>query len=144
MPERSSEVARSQIARANGIRLRNLLLAHERWLTSEQVAALMHTDADPEAYTKDLRARRMLMGARYQQQYLHPAVQFDATGRTLTRLQELLAVLPNSGSGWTSMFWFFQPTGRLNVRRPADLFAIAPEAVIAAARADFEGGLNDW
>jgi hypothetical protein len=52
----SSEVARttSQIARTNGIRLRNLLLAHERWLTSEQVAALTRTDADPEAYTGDL------------------------------------------------------------------------------------------
>jgi hypothetical protein len=65
-------------------------------------------------------------------------------GRPVPRLQELLAVLPNSGSGWASMFWLFQPTGRLNVRRPADVFAMDPEAVIAAARADFKDDPDGW
>jgi len=146
MPQQRSELPSdlASEARANGILLRSRLLAHERWLTSEQVAALMHTDADPEGYTRDLRSRGLLMGAEYRKQYWHPAFQFDAAGMLLPRLQELTALLPKSGNCWSAMFWMFQLTTDLDCRRPADVLEVDMAAVIAVARRDFVGDPDGW
>ena len=80
LPELPSDLASE--ARANDILLRSRVLAQERWLTSEEVSALMHTEVDPDpmAYTRDLRSRGLLMGAEYRKRCWYPAFQFDAAG----------------------------------------------------------------
>jgi len=46
--------------------------------------------------------------------------------------------------GWAAALWLFAPTRKLDGARPADIFQANPEAVIDAARRDFEGDDADW
>ena len=104
----------------------------------------MHTDVDPEAYTRALRSCGLLMGAEYRKQYWHPAFQFDGAGTLLPRLQEQTALLPKSGNCWAAMFWMFQLTTDLDCMRPADVLAADAEAVLAAARRVFTADSGGW
>ena len=59
-------------------------------------------------------------------------------------MKTLLAVLPKDRSGWRQAFWLFQRHAQINGARPADLFRWDPEAVIKAARSDFEVSDEWW
>jgi len=60
------------------------------------------------------------------------------------KLNALLAKLPDEDHGWASALWLFSPTRKLDGARPADIFQANPDAVIDAARRDFEGDDTDW
>lgn len=127
---------------------RDELLAQECWLTGPQVAERSggrNVESNPYEYASRLRRERRLFGARFRGSYRYPAFQFDPdTGEPHAGLAELLALLPPSNDGWTAAFWLFQPTGRLQGARPADVIAQDAGAVIDAARRDFQGDDADW
>ncbi|MFM2289330.1 MAG: hypothetical protein RL684_2473 [Pseudomonadota bacterium] len=123
------------------LQLRDKLLTTERWVTSETLARRAGVDVDPDTYAAERRRKGTLLGVRYQDGYLHPSRQFlPRSADTLPRFNELLSVLlPYMDDQWLVLFWFFQATGRLGGRSPAEAFPDDPDKVIAAARADFEG-----
>lgn len=124
---------------------RDWLIAHERWLTSEDIAkrargTLVESNKDQYAY--QLRQSGQVLGVRHQRKRLHPACQFrEVDGRLepLPIMKSLLALLPADDSGWDQALWLFQPTGRLDGARPADVLATRPEDVLDAAKKDFHG-----
>jgi hypothetical protein len=124
---------------------RDWLIAHERWLSSEDIAkgargTLVESNKDQYAY--QLRQSGQVLGVRHQRKRLHPACQFrEVDGRLepLPIMRSLLAVLPADDSGWDQALWLFQPTGRLDGARPADVLATRPEDVLDAAKKDFHG-----
>lgn len=131
-PPKSRRPSPNEAAQAAGVLLRERLIAHENWLTAEQVAS----------HIKNLCDRKMLFKVRYKNQDLFPAAQFDSQGMPFPRLRELLAVLPKEG--WSGVFWLFQPTGHLGGQRPIDVLPRDIEAVVEAARSDFEGNPESW
>lgn len=127
---------------------RDWLIAHERWLSSEDIAkgargTLVESNKDQYAY--QLRQSGQVLGVRHQRKRLHPECQFrEVDGRLepLPIMKSLLEVLPDDGSGWDQALWLFQPTGRLDGARPADVLATRPEDVLDAAKKDFHGDLG--
>lgn len=119
---------------------RDELLASEPWLDYKKVAHLARgalVESNGSEYASRLRRERRLLGAKVRGAYQHPAFQFGADGAVLPDMAKVLAILPKDDSGWASTFWFFQPSGVLDGRRPADVFREDPGAVIRAAEMDF-------
>ena len=127
---------------------REELLKSERWLGSAEVAEQASgqiLDGNPDQYASRLRREQQLFGVRLGGQYLHPAFQFlPESGVPHPRLNALLAKLPDEDHGWAAALWLFAPTRKLDGARPADIFQANPDAVIDAARRDFEGDDADW
>lgn len=126
---------------------RDRLLQSETWLSCDEVA-IRTSDGivgnDPEQHIRKLRSEGRLFGVRFKGKYLHPDFQFDAQGRLMPEVKDLLDVLPTGGTNWNLAFWVFQPTGALNGRRPADVFRQNPDRVVAVARKDFLGDRERW
>ena len=102
-------------------------------------------DSNPDQRASRLRREKQLFGVRLGGQYLHPAFQFlSESGEPHPKLNALLAKLPDEDHGWAAALWLFAPTRKLDGARPADLFQANPDAVIDAARRDFEGNDSDW
>lgn len=67
---------------------------------------------------------------------VYPAFQFAADGRLHPVVSEVLTRFAVSDmSAWQAALWFTRPTGWLQDRRPVDLLATEPDAVLLAARA---------
>lgn len=136
---RSSELARNR---------RNDLLTQERWISSQEAAEQARgrtVESNPYEYASRLRREQRLFGARFSGRYLYPAFQFlPDTGEPHPALRDLIPLLPDSNDGWTAAFWLFEPSGRLQGARPADVFAEDPAVVIAAAQRDFQGDDESW
>lgn len=138
---RSDDAAAFQQA----VQRRDHLVASEKWLSSEQIAlqargAVVESNKDQYAY--QLRQTGQILGVRHARKRLHPACQFhEVNGRLepLPVMKRLLERLPKDDTGWDQAFWLFQPTGRLDGQRPADVLATRPDDVIAAAEKDFHG-----
>jgi hypothetical protein len=120
-------------------RVRDRLLAGESWLISKQIGSAMREPAADE-YTRRLRSERRLFGVRYKGEYLHPAFQFLPNGEVHPAMARLLLLLPVTDANWNVAFWFYQPTGWLRGRRPADVFSEDPDAVLLGAEKDFVSG----
>jgi hypothetical protein len=137
--ERVGELARNR---------RNDLLAQERWISSQEAAEQARgrvVESNPYEYASRLRREQRLFGARFGGRYLYPAFQFlPDTGEPHPALRDLIPLLPDSNDGWTAAFWWFEPSGRLQGARPADVFLQDPAVVIAAAQRDFQGDDESW
>ena len=124
---------------------RDRLIVNEAWLSSDEIAigtsgAELNACANQDSH--QLRQTGQVLGVRHGRQRLHPACQFHTVGGQLVplpMLRHLLELLPKDESGWTQAFWIFQPTGRLQGTRPADVLATRHEDVLLAAKKDFHG-----
>lgn len=125
------------------IRRRDWLIDSESWLSSEDIAKHVRdaaNESDARQYAYRLRQDGQILGVRHERWRLHPACQFgEVEGRLEPRavMAQLLKLLPTDDSGWTQAFWLFQPTGRLQGARPADVLASRPDDVLSAADKDF-------
>lgn len=125
---------------------RDWLLRNEKWLSSSDVAALSGgapLDANRNQYARQLRQSGRILGVLVDRKRLHPRSQFCDTVDGLLEphpaMRILLELLPADETGWTQALWLFQPTGRLEGRRPADVLHDRPNDVLVAARMDFHG-----
>jgi hypothetical protein len=124
---------------------RDQLLVSETWIDAPTVHMQQGGKSDSQGINNTasrLRRRGELLGAWNGREFLHPTFQFQPdTGRLMPEMKTLLDILPKDRSGWRQALWLFQRHGQLDSKRPADVFQKDPEAVINAARSDFE--LND-
>jgi CheY-like chemotaxis protein len=124
---------------------RDQLLRDEKWIDAPAVHVQQGGRADSQGINNTasrLRRGGELLGAWNGREFLHPTFQFQPdTGRLMPEMKTLLSVLPKDRSGWRQALWLFQRHGQLDGKRPADVFQKDPDAVIKAARSDFE--LND-
>lgn len=133
------------LAFERAIQRRDHLVANERWLSSEQIAQQARggvLESNKDQYAYQLRQTGQVLGVRHARKRLHPACQFqEVNGRLepLPVMKRLLDLLPKDETGWDQAFWLFQPTGRLDGQRPADVLATRADDVITAAEKDFHG-----
>jgi len=132
---------RLQLARER----RDQLLRDEKWIDAPAVHVQQGGRSDSQGINNTasrLRRGGELLGAWNGREFLHPTFQFQPdTGRLMPEMKALLSILPKDRSGWRQALWLFQRHGQLDGKRPADVFQNDPDAVIKAARSDFE--LND-
>jgi len=124
---------------------RDQLLRDVQWIDAPAVHVQQGGRADSQGINNTasrLRRGGELLGAWNGREFLHPTPQFQPdTGRLMPEMKALLSTLPKDRSGWRQALWLFQRHGQLDGKRPADVFQNDPDAVITAARGDFE--LND-
>jgi hypothetical protein len=134
--ERSLQLARER---------RDQLLRDEKWIDAPTVHVQQGGRPDSQGINNTasrLRRGGELLGAWNGREFLHPTFQFRPdTGRLMPEMRTLLDILPKDRSGWRQALWLFQRHGQLDGKRPADVFQKESDAVIKAARSDFE--LND-
>jgi hypothetical protein len=140
-PEDANSERRLQLARER----RDQLLREEKWLDAPTVHVQQGGRPDSQGINNTasrLRRRGELLGAWNGREFLHPAFQFHTdSGRLMPEMKALLDILPKDRSGWRQTLWLFQRHAGVDGARPADVFQRNPQAVIEAARSDFE--LND-
>jgi hypothetical protein len=140
-PADADSERRLQLARER----RDQLLREEKWIDAPAVH--IQQGGNPSSQGVNNTASRLrrsgeLLGAWNGREFLHPTFQFRPdTGRLMPEMKTLLDFLPKDRSGWRQALWLFQRHGQLDGARPADVFQKNPQAVIKAARSDFE--LND-
>lgn len=127
---------------------RDQLLREENWIDAPTVHVQQGGRPDSQGINNTasrLRRRGELLGAWNGREFLHPTFQFHPdTGRLMPEMKTLLDVLPKDRSGWRQALWLFQRHGQLDGARPADVFQKNPQAVIDAARSDFELTDERW
>jgi hypothetical protein len=124
---RRNAVARTELAQEFGL------------LTSREVADL----AGSRARNRAALANRWTQEGRvfavpHAGQYLWPGFQFDAQGQPLPVVSEVVAILAGDLPPWPLALWFTSRSGWLDGRRPVDLLATEPAAVVEAARGESE------
>jgi hypothetical protein len=140
----------TRLAKASEVGLvrQERLLRCERWLTTAEVDNELDRQLGQDhvtGTTAKLRRSRSLFGVRTSRGYIYPGVQFDpVNGQVLPVVPELLALLPSEEDGWANIFWLFQPRRSLQGRRPADMLATKPAAVLQAARDAFSAADDVW
>jgi hypothetical protein len=143
-PSDADAEQRLQLARER----RDQLLREEKWIDAPAVHLQQGGRADSQGVNNTasrLRRRDELLGAWNGREFLHPTFQFRAeTGRLMPEMKALLEVLPKDRSGWRQAFWLFQRHSQLDGARPADVFQKDSQAVINAARCDFELSDERW
>lgn len=64
---------------------------------------------------------------------VYPAFQFDTDGKPLAVIREVAGHFVDTLRGWPLALWFVSANGWLGGRRPVDLLATEPQAVVEAA-----------
>ena len=119
---------------------RDELINSESWRDHKEVAVFARgrvVESNESEYASRLRREGQLLGAKVRGAFKHPSFQFRTDGSVMPEMEQALAILPKDDYGWAAVFWFFQPSGHLTGRRPADVFREDPLAVIGAAEKDF-------
>lgn len=118
---------------------RDELLAYESWLSAAEIPRTSESERNA------LRESGQLLGVWTGKEYLYPSFQFrPETSVLIQEMTELLRILPKDPTGWRQTFWIFQRHAGLGGRRPADAFRAEPDAVIGAARSDFQVSDENW
>lgn len=127
---------------------RDQLLRDEKWIDAPAVHVQQGGRPNSQGVNNTasrLRRGGELLGAWNGREFLHPTFQFQPdTGRLMPEMKALLSILPKDRSGWRQALWLFQRHGQLEGKRPADVLQKDPEAVIKAARSDFEINDERW
>lgn len=112
------------------------------WLTSREVGAR----ARPDAANKHSPASRWLDQGRifaieHSGQKVFPDYAFDPLGQPIPQVREVLTIL-HGYPPFRLASWFESSSSRLGGRKPRELLADDPGAVIAAARAHIAGAMH--
>jgi hypothetical protein len=100
--------------------------------TSTQVAALAGHEAKNRHQTAARwKSQRRVFAVPYQGQDWFPAFQFDADGKPLPVIRDVLAALPASRTPWQVAFWFVSSNSWLGGPAPREM--LADEAAVLEA-----------
>lgn len=113
--------------------IRQRFMQEVETLTSSQVAALAGHEAKNRHQTAARwKSQRRVFAVSYQGQDWFPAFQFDADGRPLPLIKQVLDVLPRTRTPWQVAFWFVSSNSWLGGPAPHDRLD-DPAALIEAA-----------
>lgn len=123
---------------------RNRLIEEFGLYTTAELAELRQADTEnpssvPARWLRDLRifAVPPIGDRRF------PGFQFDASGRPIPIVRDVIQALALTLGGWELALWFTGPNSTLDGGRPVDLLATHPPDVLAAARHEVEAG-ESW
>jgi hypothetical protein len=118
------------------VEARKRLLDEFGALTSTEVAELAGSTAENRSATANRwRQEHRIFGVRHHDAVYYPGFQFGSDGRPLPVVRDALDALSAHGlTDWEIALWFTTSTSSLGDRRPVDLLASDPDAVVEAAR----------
>jgi hypothetical protein len=119
---------------------REALLAEFGGLDSSAVAALAGSSArNRAALAHRWKQEGRIFSVPCRGAALYPGFQFDDGGRPHPAMAPVIAALGERGTEWELALWFAAGNGFLGGRRPADLLAAEPQAVVEAAEREAAG-----
>ena len=131
VPNRAAVLQAQRNARA-----REALLEEFGALTSAEVADLAGSKAaNRAALANRWRKEGRIFAVNHQGQTLFVSFQFDADGRPLPVIAQVLEAF-DGDEGWQTALWFLANNGWLGGPRPIDLLSSDPERVAEAARTE--------
>jgi hypothetical protein len=109
------------------------ILEHSEWLTAQQIGELGHfSKSNYAAPANRWKNERKLFAVEYDGQDRFPRYALDENYRPLPAVAAILLVLGRI-SDWRIAAWFESSNAWLDNRRPREVLATSPDAVIAAA-----------
>jgi len=112
---------------------RTALIEELGLLTSAEVAELNQSEAENRAALASRWKREgRIFSVKHRGRDYFPGFQLDREAKPRPVIAEVLARF-DGGHGWETALWFTAPNGYLDGRRPVDLLAGDPEAVVEAA-----------
>lgn len=121
------------------IDIRKQLRERIEMLDSETWGRWRDVTNNPAAALAKYREQKRVFAVREGRIYLYPRFQFDTYGAPLPAMAQLLEVIPGDAQGWPLLSWLDASNRRLGGRRPREVIAQEPTAVVEAARDFYEG-----
>jgi hypothetical protein len=121
-------------AMQRAVALRERLQEEVRFVTSAQWAKWRGIHSNPAAALGKYKAKHRVFAVRFSKQDRYPAFQFDDDAEPLPIMHSILVDLPKPARSWPLLSWFEAKNVLLGGRKPADVIAQEPEAVLRAAR----------
>lgn len=127
------------------IRAKSATLSSCKWLTELELSILHGCELDSMNNLLSLwKAEMMVFSIEHESIEYYPCYAFDEKNEYMParELKRILQEFDGSRNGWGLAFWFASVNGYLGGHSPQVLLNIAPEKVLAAARADLVGILH--
>jgi len=117
----------------NAIQLRGRLQATVRFIDAATWAQWRGVTSNPSAALGKYKKRRRIFAVRSSKSDLYPAFQFSDNAEPLSIIEEILKVVPAEAQGWSLLSWFEAQNTLLDQRKPSEVLADDPLAVLNAA-----------
>lgn len=127
------------------IRAKSATLSSCKWLTGSELSILRGCDLECMNNLLSLwKAEMMVFSIEHESIEYYPCYAFDEKNEYMPvrDLKRILQEFDGNRNGWGLAFWFASVNGYLDGHSPQVLLNIAPEKVLAAARADLIGILH--
>lgn len=124
------------------IRAKSATLSSCKWLTESELSILRGCELEcMNNLLSSWKAEMMVFSIEHHSTEYYPCYAFDKENgyEPATELKFVLQEFGGSRNGWALAFWFASVNGHLGGLRPQDLYKIAPEQVLEAARDEVIG-----
>ena len=118
---------------ARAIQIRERLLNSVKLLDAAKWAKWRGVKSNPSAALGKYKRQNRVFAVRDSKQDLYPQFQFDENAEPRAGMQQLLQAVPEGVRGWSLLSWLEARNALLGGRKPSDVLAQDPTAVVRAA-----------
>ncbi len=118
---------------ANAIEIRERLKRSVNLLDSAKWAKWRGVQSNPSAALGKYKKSKRIFAVRSGNRDLYPAFQFAENAEPLQVVQKILKIVPKEAQGWSLLSWFEARNALLENRKPSEVLASEPAAVLRAA-----------
>lgn len=139
LPKRPPEPTQLR-ALAMQAKARNAILKSGDWMTAKQIAEVAQfSRSNPSAQPSKWKREKRIFSLLYRGTDYYPAYGMDpATARPLKAMGEVIKAFDTAKDDWGLAYWFSSANSFLGGKRPQDLLANDPKAVLAAVEDELE------
>jgi hypothetical protein len=139
LPKRPPEPTQLR-ALAMQAKARNAILGSGDWMTAKQIAEVAQFSAsNPSAQPSKWKREKRIFSLPLKGTDYYPAYGMDpGTDRPLKALGEVIKAFGSAKDDWGLAYWFSSANSFLGGKRPQDLLASDPKAVLAAVQDELE------
>lgn len=118
---------------ANAIEIRERLKQSVSLIDSAKWAKWRGVQSNPSAALGKYKKSKRIFAVRSGNRDLYPAFQFAENAQPLPVVQKILKIIPKEVQGWSLLSWFEARNALLKNRKPSEVLASEPAAVLRAA-----------
>ena len=118
---------------ANAIEIRERLKRSVNLIDSAKWAKWRGVQSNPSAALGKYKKSKRIFAVRSGNRDLYPAFQFAENAEPLQVVQKILKIVPKEAQGWSLLSWFEARNAFLKNRKPSEVLASEPAAVLRAA-----------
>jgi hypothetical protein len=118
---------------ANAIEIRERLKRSVNLIDAAKWAKWRGVQSNPSAALGKYKKSKRIFAVRSGNRDLYPAFQFAENAEPLQVVQKILKIVPKEAQGWSLLSWFEARNALLKSRKPSEVLASEPAAVLRAA-----------